>query len=96
VLPGTDNKNSTGRRLAFARWLTKQDSRAAALLARVTVNRIWQQHFGAGIAATVENLGYSGAVPTHPELLDFLAFEFVRGGWSAKAVQIHLLLFSFL
>lgn len=87
MLPGTDNKNSTGRRLAFARWLTKPDSRGTALLARVTVNRIWQQHFGVGIVATVENLGYSGAVPTHPKLLDFLASEFVRGGWSMKSIH---------
>jgi hypothetical protein len=81
------NTNSTGRRLAFARWLTAPDSRAAALLARVTVNRIWSQHFGTGIVATVDNLGYSGAAPSHPELLEFLAAEFVRSGWSTKAVH---------
>jgi hypothetical protein len=83
----TQNASSTGRRLAFARWLTEPNSRAASLLARVTVNRMWQQHFGIGIVATAENLGYSGAAPTHPELLDFLASEFVRSGWSSKAIH---------
>ncbi|MFO0792007.1 MAG: PSD1 and planctomycete cytochrome C domain-containing protein [Pirellulales bacterium] len=82
-----DNKTSTGRRLAFARWLTEPNSRASSLLARVTVNRIWQQHFGTGIVATVENLGYSGSPPTHPELLDYLAAEFIRSGWSTKAIH---------
>jgi hypothetical protein len=87
LLPAADTKNSTGRRLAFARWLTEPESRAAALLARVAVNRVWQRHFGTGIVATIDNLGYSGAAPTHPELLDFLAAEFIRSGWSAKAIQ---------
>ena len=81
------NLNSTGHRLAFARWLTQQNSRAAGLLARVTVNRWWQYHFGGGIVATPENLGYSGAAPTHPELLNFLAAQFVRQNWSPKALH---------
>jgi hypothetical protein len=85
--PGLHDNHSTGRRLAFARWLTAPDSRAAALLARVTVNRMWQHHFGTGIVATVDNLGYSGAAPTHPELLEYLAGEFVRSGWSVKALH---------
>jgi hypothetical protein len=80
-------KGSTGRRLAFARWLTAPDSRPASLLARVTVNRLWQNHFGAGIAPSVDNLGYSGTPPTHPELLEYLARELVRSGWSVKHVQ---------
>ncbi len=81
--------STSGRRLAFARWLTQPDSRAAGLLARVTVNRWWQHHFGTGIVATPENLGYSGAVPSHRELLDYLAGELAAGGWSAK--QFHRL-----
>jgi Protein of unknown function (DUF1553)/Protein of unknown function (DUF1549)/Planctomycete cytochrome C len=85
--PTAQNKGSTGRRLAFARWLTESNGRAAALLARVTVNRMWQQHFGTGIVATADNLGYSGAAPSHPELIEFLASEFVRSGWSAKAIH---------
>jgi hypothetical protein len=82
---------SENSRLAFAKWLTEPDSRAGALLARVTVNRIWQHHFGTGIVATVDNLGYSGAPPTHPELLEFLAAEFVRSGWSAKSMHRMIL-----
>ncbi|HEY6228827.1 MAG TPA: DUF1549 and DUF1553 domain-containing protein [Verrucomicrobiae bacterium] len=77
---------TTGRRLAFAQWLTEKDSRQCALLARVTVNRIWQNCFGVGIVSTPENLGLSGAKPTHPELLEWIANDFVNSGWSRKAV----------
>lgn len=83
---------STGRRLALARWLTRPGSRAAALLARVLSNRIWQHHFGTGLVATPENLGYSGAAPSHPELLEFLAAELAGHGWSAKALHREILL----
>ena len=82
---------STGQRLAFAQWITQPDSRAAALLARVTVNRWWQHHFGTGIVATTDNLGYSGSPPTHPELIEFLAGEFVRNQWSAKSLHRMIL-----
>jgi Protein of unknown function (DUF1553)/Protein of unknown function (DUF1549)/Planctomycete cytochrome C len=77
---------STGRRLAFANWITQPDSPPSALLARVHVNRLWQHHFGTGIVATPDNFGLSGAPPSHPELLDGLAGEFVRSGWSSKRV----------
>lgn len=86
-LPPSPDRKSTGRRLAFARWITEPNSRAAALMARVTVNRIWQQHFGTGIVATADNLGYSGATPSHPELLEYLAGEFTRSGWSTKVIH---------
>ena len=79
--------SSTGRRLALALWLTRPGTRPAALLARVLANRIWQHHFGTGLAATSENLGYTGSTPTHPELLEFLAGELVHSGWSAKALH---------
>ncbi len=78
---------STGQRLALARWVTKPESRISALLARVTVNRWWQHHFGTGIVATVDNLGYSGSSPTHPELIDYLAGELIKHNWSAKAIH---------
>src|SRR5205085_8921263 len=78
---------STGRRLAWANWLTRPGSRPAALLARVQANRIWQRHFGTGIVATTDNLGFSGAPPSHPELIDWLAAELVRSGWSMKAMH---------
>ena len=83
---------STGRRLAFARWLTDPDSRASGLLARVMVNRIWQRHFGTGIVATPDNFGLSGSPPTHPELLEYLADAFRQSGWSVKAVHRLILL----
>lgn len=78
---------STGRRSAFVEWLLQPDSAQASLLARVTVNRVWQQYFGVGIVATTDNLGRSGAQPSHPELLDWLAAEFIRSNWSLKALH---------
>lgn len=74
----------TGRRLAFARWLTRPEH---PLTARVMVNRIWYHHFGAGLVASLENFGVKGDRPSHPELLDWLAVEFVKRGWSIKAMH---------
>lgn len=87
-----EGANSTGRRLAWAQWVTRADSRPAALMARVQVNRVWQEHFGTGIVATAENLGVSGSPPSHPELLDYLAGQFVAGNWSIK--QLHRLILN--
>jgi hypothetical protein len=84
---------STGRRLAFARWLTDAETPAGALTARVMVNRIWLHLFGEGIVSTSENFGASGARPTHPELLEWLSSEFVRGGWRIKPI-IRLMITS--
>jgi hypothetical protein len=75
---------STGRRTAFANWVTSPGN---PLFARVMVNRIWQHHFGTGIVATPDNLGVSGAKPSHPELLDYLAAEFMTNGWSIKSLH---------
>lgn len=82
-----DLTQSTGTRLALAQWITKPKSRAVALLARVTVNRWWQNHFGRGIASTADNLGYSGSPPSHPELLEWLAGELIQTGWSQKGIH---------
>ena len=70
---------STGRRTAFANWVASPQN---PLFARVMVNRIWQHHFGTGLVATPDNLGMSGAKASHPELLDYLAAEFIKSGWS--------------
>jgi hypothetical protein len=89
VEPPADGRVSTGRRTAFAKWVTSPEN---PLFARVMVNRIWQHHFGTGIVATADNLGASGATPSHPELLDYLAAGFEGSGWSVKAV--HRLILS--
>lgn len=80
---------TTGRRLAFARHLT--DGRHP-LVARVIVNRIWLHHFGRGLVATPGDFGVLGAKPTHPELLDWLAAEFMVRGWSVK--EMHRMMMS--
>lgn len=77
----------TKRRTALARWLTSPEQ---PTVARITVNRIWQDHFGTGIVATPDNFGYTGADPVHPALLDWLACEFPEHGWSTK--HIHRLI----
>lgn len=81
------SEKSSGRRLAWAEWITRRDSRAAALMARVQVNRLWQQYFVKGIVTTPENFGLSGAPPSNPELLDWLAAELIRNQWSMKAIH---------
>lgn len=84
VQPPWPGSKKTGRRLAFANWLTDPDH---PLTARVAVNRLWKHHFGTGIVKTLGNFGKAGTPPTHPELLDWLAIEFVRSGWSTKAIH---------
>jgi hypothetical protein len=81
--------NSTGRRLALARWIASPDN---PLTARVIVNRLWQHHFGKGLAATPSDFGVRGERPTHPELLDYLARELVAGGWRLK--RMHKLMLT--
>ncbi|MFM1767580.1 MAG: hypothetical protein RJA22_109 [Verrucomicrobiota bacterium] len=72
------------RRLALARWIA---SPANPLTARVLVNRLWQHHVGEGLVATPSDFGRHGARPTHPELLDWLAGELIRGGWRMKPIH---------
>lgn len=81
--PALDGRSS-GRRTALARWLTRPEH---PLTARVMVNRVWHYHFGQGIVRTPSDFGLMGEPPTHPHLLDWLAGEFVRGGWSLKRVH---------
>jgi hypothetical protein len=81
--PGEDAP-STGRRAVLADWIASPDN---PFTARVMVNRLWQGHFGRGIAATPSDFGIQGEPPTHPELLDWLATDFVARGWSLKAMH---------
>ena len=78
-----------GRRTKLAQWITSKDN---PLTARVIVNRVWQWHFGQGLAANPNNFGKTGAKPTHPELLDYLATWFVENDWSIK--KLHRLIMT--
>ncbi len=79
-------------RARLARWMTDPDNGAGALVARVIVNRLWQHHFGQPLVGTPSDFGTQGDTPTHPELLDWLASELVRGGWKLKPIHRLILL----
>jgi hypothetical protein len=79
---------SSYRRRGYAEWLVSPEN---PLTARVMVNRLWQHHFGEGIVRTPSNFGKMGEPPSHPELLDWLAVEFVEKGWSLKAMHRQML-----
>jgi hypothetical protein len=83
MLPCIVPSGSSGR-LEFARWLTSPRN---PLTARAMVNRLWQYHFGHGLASTPSNFGLRGEPPSHPELLDWLANQFIDSGWSIKAMH---------
>ncbi len=87
-LPSPD-ASSSWRRRGFAQWIASPSN---PLTARVMVNRIWQHHFGEGLVRTVSNFGKTGERPSHPELLDWLASEFVQQGWSLKKMHRQILL----
>jgi mono/diheme cytochrome c family protein len=82
-----EHEESSGRRLALAKWIASPEN---PLTARVMANRIWQWHFGRGLVRTPNDFGLQGDRPTHPELLDWLAAEFIERGWSIK--QMHRLI----
>jgi hypothetical protein len=83
---GTAPKDNPPR-VALASWITDTEHGAGHLLARVIVNRLWQHHLGKGIVATPNDFGTQGDAPTHPELLDWLAGELIRGGWKLKPIH---------
>ena len=82
--PRRDGSESSGRRRVLADWIASPTN---PLTARVMVNRIWQFHFGRGLVRSSSNFGYAGSPPTHSELLDWLASEFVRSGWKLKPLH---------
>lgn len=81
---------SSYQRKALAEWIADSEHGAGALVARVIVNRVWQHHFGEGLARTVSDFGAQGEPPTHPELLEWLAYDFVSNGWKLK--RLHSLI----
>jgi hypothetical protein len=83
-----DGRITTGRRRALAEWIVSPEN---PLTARVMVNRIWQHHFGRGLVVTPSNFGRLGRRPSHPELLDWLAIEFRKNGWSVKKLHRQIM-----
>lgn len=87
--PAAEGAKTTGRRRQLADWIASPEN---PLTARVFVNRLWQHHFGEGLVRSPSNFGFKGERPTHPELLDWLASEFIDNGWSAR--HIHRLILT--
>ncbi len=89
-----ENARSSYRRRSLANWMTDTQDGAGHLLARVIVNRVWHHHFGRGMVATPNDFGLQGSEPSHPELLDFLAQDFIDNGWSLKDLHRKIMLSS--
>jgi hypothetical protein len=85
------SQETTFQRAALADWLTDVEQGAGALVARVIVNRVWQHHFGSGLVRTPDDFGVQGERPTHPELLEWLASDFVASGWHIKRLHRQIM-----
>ena len=85
--PAPQGSKTSYRRRNLAEWITDVEHGAGHLLARVIVNRLWHYHFGTGLVATPSDFGLQGDRPSHPELLDYLATELIRGGWRLKPIH---------
>lgn len=90
--PPADWTQTSFRRASLAAWMTDAETGAGPLLARVIVNRVWQHHFGRGLVATPNDFGFQGERPTHPELLEWLAADFIRNGWSLKRLHRQIMM----
>jgi hypothetical protein len=84
VAPPSDAPQSSGRRSALAQWIVSAET---PITPRVMVNRLWQYHFGTGLVSSPNDFGHLGSKPSHPQLLDHLAKEFVDSGWNIQAIQ---------
>ena len=91
IQPPAEGAKTSNRRLALANWLADP---ANPLTARVMMNRVWQYHFGRGIVRSSNNFGYKGVPPTHPELLNWLAADFIAGDWKLKRMHRQIMLSS--
>ena len=80
------------RRRSLANWLTDTEHGAGHLLARVMANRLWQHHLGRGIVNTPNDFGLQGELPTHPQLLDWLALELIENGWRLKPLHKQIVM----
>jgi mono/diheme cytochrome c family protein len=87
IAPKPAGVRTSFRRAGLAHWLTDVEDGAGSLAARVIVNRLWHHHFGRGIVATLNDFGFQGDPPTHPELLEWLANDLVENGWTLKRVH---------
>jgi hypothetical protein len=87
ILTAAGNARTSGRRSAVASWMTDPTDGVGHLLARVIVNRLWHYYFGCGLVATPSDFGHQGDLPSHPELLDWLARELIRHDWRLKPIH---------
>lgn len=83
-----DGAKTTGRRLQLAQWLARREN---PIVSRVAVNRLWQHHFGAGLSRSPDNFGFHVDPPSHPELLEWLADEFIKNSWRSKPLHWQIL-----